>query len=105
MPSESETTGERASGQHGADDQRSAKSQQVDLAPRVQARFKVTLISFSWFLGSFFSDCLTHTNRHGRMDKERFFEGCLTSELTNTPEPFTLPAIDKQKLPSAQVGI
>jgi len=46
---------------------------------------------------------LRHASRlDSKMDKERFFEGCLTSDLTNTPEPFTLPAIDKQKLPSVQ---
>merc|ERR1719391_433365 len=46
---------------------------------------------------------LRHASRlDSKMDKERFFEGCLTSELTSTPEPFTLPAIDKQKLPSQQ---
>merc|ERR1711971_431315 len=46
---------------------------------------------------------IRHASRlDSKMDKERFFDGCLTSELTDAPEPFTLPPIDKKKLPSPQ---
>ena len=43
FPSESEKTGECASGQHGADDKCSAKSQQVNNPSRIQAWFKVKI--------------------------------------------------------------
>merc|ERR1711971_1531691 len=46
---------------------------------------------------------IRHASRlDSKMDKERFFDGCLTSELTDAPEPFTPPPIDKKKLPSPQ---
>jgi len=38
-----------------------------------------------------------------KLDKEKFFELCLEKNLTEAPEPFALPSIDKQKLPSPEV--